>query len=105
MTRNTGIAFHYLDKDMVKKVIKAVIRPKMEDAQTVWFSHKKKHVSKPERIQRTAVKMVLQLEELSCEEKLKEMNLQTLEQRERRDLILLYKLWNKMEEVDNEELY
>ncbi len=49
--------------------------------------------------------MVLVLEEWTYEERLKEMDLPTLEQRkERGDLILIYKLWYKTKEVGNEEL-
>ena len=44
---------------------------------------KKMHVLKLERIQRIAIKMVPELEDLTYEERLKEMHLITLTERER----------------------
>ncbi|XP_050692945.1 uncharacterized protein LOC126983856 [Eriocheir sinensis] len=105
MVRNIGIAFHYMDKEMMKKLITAMIRPKLEYMETLWSPHMKKHIVKLERIQRMATKMVPELEGLTYEERLKEMDLPTLEQRrERGDLIQIYRLLSKMEEVDNEKL-
>ena len=65
------MAFHFLDKDMMRKVITTMIRPKLEYAELIWFPHKKKHVLKFERIQRIAIKMVPDLEDLTFEERLK----------------------------------
>ena len=48
-----------------------MIRPKPEYAEVIWSPHKKKHVSKLERIQRIATKMVPELEDLTYEERLK----------------------------------
>ncbi len=56
----------------------------MEYAETVWSPHKKKHVKKLERIQRIVTKMVPELEGLTYEDRLKEMDLPTLEQRRER---------------------
>jgi len=81
MLRNIRVAFHFLDKNMMKKIITTMIRPKLEYAEIVWSPHKKKHVKKLERIQRIATKMVPELEELTYEERLKEMELPTLEKR------------------------
>ena len=50
MLRNTRTAFHFLDKDMMRKKIITMIRPKLEDAEVIWPLHKKKHVLKLERI-------------------------------------------------------
>ncbi len=61
---------------------------------------RKKHVDKLEKIPGMAMKIVPELEGLQYEERLREMNLQTLEQRkERRNIIKIYELWNKMEET------
>ena len=60
---------------------------------------------KLERIQRIATKMVPELEDLTYEERLKEMHLTTLkERRERGDLITIYKLMNNLEETDRKDL-
>ena len=54
----------------------------------------KKNVLKLERIERIATKMMPELEELTYEERLKEVHLTTLKEREIGDLITIYKLMN-----------
>ena len=73
MLRNIRMAFHFLDKVMMRKIITTMIRPKLESSEVIWSSHKKKHVLKLERIQRIASKMVPELEDLIYEERLKEI--------------------------------
>ncbi len=77
----------------------------LEYAEVVWSPCKKKHINKLERIQRIATKMVPELRDLSYKDRLKEMQLTTLqERRERGDLITVYKLINELEKVDREDL-
>jgi len=105
LIRNIGLAFHYMDKDMMRKLITALIRPRLEYAGVVWSPHKKKHVKKIERLQRMATKMVPELAEMTYEERLRAMDLPSLEQRrERGDLIQVYKLVHGMDVVDNRKL-
>ena len=78
MLRNIRMAFHFLNKDMMRKIITTMIRPNLEYAEEMWFPHKKKHVLKLERIQRIATKMMPEFEDLPYEERLKEMHLTTL---------------------------
>ena len=105
MLRNIRMAFHFLDKDMRRKIITTVIRPKLEYAEVIWSPLKKKHVLKLERIQKIATKMVPELEDLPYEERLKEMHLTALkERRERGDLITIYKFMNNLEETDRKDL-
>ena len=101
MLRNIRMAFNFLDKDMMKKTINTMIRPRLEYAELIWSLHKKKHLLKLESIQRITTKMVPELEELTYEERLKEIDLTTLkERRERDDLITTFKLMNNLEETD-----
>ena len=65
MLRNMQMAFNFLDKDMMRKIIITMIRPKLEYVEVIWSPHKKKHVLKLKRIQRIATKMVPKLEELT----------------------------------------
>ena len=105
MLRNIRVAFHYMDKEMMKKILTTMIRPKLEYAAVIWSPHMKKDINKLERIQRTATKMVPELEVLDYEERLKEMGLPSLRQRrERGDMITIYKLLNKLEVIDNSTL-
>ena len=90
---------------MMKKLLVTVIRPRLEYAQVVWSPYKKKHIKKLERLQRMATKMVPEIRELTDEERLKAMDLPTLEKRrERGDLIQIFKLLNRMDIVDNKDL-
>ena len=45
------MALHFLDKDMMKKIITTMIRPKLEYAEVLWSPHKKKDVLKLEKIE------------------------------------------------------
>ena len=105
LLRNIGLAFHYMDKEMMKKLITTMIRPRLEYAGVVWSPHKKKHIKKLERLQRMATKMVPELSGMTYEERIRAMDLPTLEQRrERGDLIQVYKLMKGIDEVDYENL-
>ncbi len=42
MVVNIRMAFHYLDEEMVKTLIKSFVRPQLEYAAVVWAPHKKK---------------------------------------------------------------
>ena len=46
MLRNIRMAFHFLDKDMMRKMTTAMIRQKLKYAEEIWSPHKKKHVLK-----------------------------------------------------------
>ena len=53
---NIRVAFTYMDKEMMKNIIKSMIRPKLEYAAVVWAPHKKKDTRKlEERLQRTSI--------------------------------------------------
>ena len=94
------MAFHFLDND-IRKILISMIKPKLEYAKVIWSPHKKKYVLKLERIQRIATKMAIELKNFTYEERLKEMQLSTLEERrERGDLITIYKLMNNLEDTD-----
>ena len=99
------MAFHFLDKDLIRKIITAMIRQKLEYAEVIWFPNKKNPVLKLERIQRIATKMVIELENLTYEEKLIEVHITALkERREKDDLITIYELMNILEETDRKAL-
>ena len=103
---NIRVAFHYMDEEMMKKLILAVIRPRLEYAAVVWSPHKVKHIRKIERIQRAATKMVPSLRDLTYEERLAKLNLPSLEERrERGDLITVYKAMREMEKIDRDDLF
>ncbi len=61
MLRNIRMTFHFMDKDMMKKILTTMTRPKLEYVEVVWSPYKKKHTKKWERIQIIATKMVPEL--------------------------------------------
>jgi len=98
------VAFKYIEEDMVRKIITSFIRPPLEYAAVVWNPHLKKHVKKIERVQRAATRWVPSLRNLSYEERLKRLNLPTLEERRiRGDMIMMYKCVTGKEEIDKED--
>ena len=78
------VAFAYIDKEMVKKIITSFIRPTLEYAAVVWNPHLKKHVKKIEKVQRAATRWVPSLRDLNYEERLNKLNLPTLEKRRKK---------------------
>jgi len=73
LLKNIRVAFHYLDEEMVKKLIVSMIRPRLEYAAVVWSPHKKKDVNKIERIQRAATKMIPSLRDMPYEGRLERL--------------------------------
>ena len=99
------VAFAYMDEEMVKKILVTMIRPKLEYAATLWAPSTKKNIKKLERIQRAATKLAPTLLDLTYEERLRRLELPTLEQRrERGDLVTIYRIMKDMEVLDREDL-
>ena len=46
MLTNIRVAFHYMDKDMMKKILTNMVRPKLEYASVVWSPNVKKDIRK-----------------------------------------------------------
>lgn len=57
LLRQIKMAFTYIDVKMVNKLIVSMIRPKLEYAQLMWPSHKKKVKRKLDQIQSVATKV------------------------------------------------
>ena len=84
-------SFSYLDGETFKKLFTSFVRPHLEYAQAVWHPHLIKHKRVIENVQIRATKLVDGLKDLSYEERLRKLNLPTLEfRRERGDMIEVY---------------
>ena len=93
--------FSYIDKESFLVLYKSFIRPHLEYCVQVWSPHLEKDKQILEKVQRRATKLVPQLENLSYEERLKELGLTTLEDRRvRGDLIEMYKLIHGFENIN-----
>ncbi len=103
--RNIKAAFTHLDEDMMKKLITAMIRPRLQYAALVWSPKLKKDVRKLERIQRAPTKLPETLREFTYEKQLKGLGLETLEHRRvRSDMTALYRIQEGLEKLDREDL-
>ena len=86
-------SFMHMDKEMFLMLYKSLIRPQLEYANQVWAPRLQKHKTMLENVQRRATKLVPGLEDLSYEERLRELKLPTLAYRRLRgDLIEVFKI-------------
>ena len=93
--------FKHLTPDILKSLYNTLIRPHLEYATPVWSPHLKGDRDKIEKVQRRATKLVPELRNRTYEERLKHLNLATLEfRRLRTDLILLYKYSHNLIKLD-----
>ena len=83
--------FKYLDAEMFKTLYKSLIRPHLEYASPIWSPTAKGEILRLEGVQRRATKLVPGISTLSYNDRLKHLQLPTLEYRRiRQDLLLLY---------------
>jgi len=84
-----------------KGLYTAFIRPHLEYAASAWSPHLKKDIQALENVQRRATKRVKQLKNLSYEDRLKKLNLTTLEERRTRGgLIQFFKFHSNINTVN-----
>ena len=82
-----------MDEDMFKKLFKAIVRPHLEYANSVWHPTKIKDITAIENVQRRATKYLPTMKNLSYEERLEKLGLPTLQYRRLRgDMIETYNL-------------
>lgn len=86
-------SFRHLSCLVFVRLFKALVRPHLEYAATVWSPHLKKDIKLIENVQRRATKQVTGLRELSYEDRLRRLNIPTLAYRRLRgDMIEAYKV-------------
>ena len=81
-----------MDEQMFLLLYKALVRPHVEYATCIWNPYQKYNMDMIERVQRRATKIVQSLKDLSYSDRLKKLNLETLEYRRRADLLETYRI-------------
>ena len=95
-------SFLYLDKEIFKQLFVSIVRPHLEYAAPVWNPHLKKHITSIESVQRRGTKLIPGLKHLPYKERLKVLDLPTLQYRRYRgDMIETYKLTHDIYDIDN----
>ena len=86
-------SFKLMDMETFCLIFKALVRPHLEYASSVWIPYKKKHIDSIENVQRRATKMLPGLSNLSYEERLRKLKLPSLRYRRMRgDMIEVFKI-------------
>ena len=93
--------FQHIDEQMFLLLYKAMVRPHLEYASCTWSPHLKYNIDSIERVQRRATKIIPSLRHLSYTDRLKKLNLETLEYRRKRaDLLETYRILNGIHTLD-----
>jgi ribonuclease P/MRP protein subunit RPP40 len=93
-------------RDVVMKLYKCLIRPRLEYAVQAWRPHLQKDIDLIEGVQRRATKLVVGMKGISYEERLKFLDMTTLETRRiRGDLIEVFKVLKGIEDVKEEQFF
>ena len=93
--------FKSRSKDVVVRLYKTLVRPRLEYCVQSWCPYLQKDIAVLEKVQRRATKMILACRTDSYEDRLKYTELTSLECRRRRgDMIEVFKLLNGVEKID-----
>ena len=98
--------FTTLDKDILPLVYKSQVRPHLEYGNIIWHPRYISDIKKVENVQRRATKLIPGFQNKSYENRLKELNLYSMEyRRQRGDMIQVYKIINQMDRLDVSDFF
>ena len=91
-----------LDEITFPSLYKALVRPRMEHAVQAWSPYLRKDIDRLEKVQRRGTKLIPSLAALTYEERLKRLNLTSLEDRRRRgDMIETFKILKGIDKIED----
>jgi len=94
------------DSSTIVSLYRSYVRPLLESAAPAWNPTKRGDVNALEKVQKRCMRLICNLGEKNYEEKLKELGLQTLEERRLRgDLIETYKYMHGYNDTDPNDLF
>ena len=94
-------SFLYLDIDSFLCLYKSLVRPHLEYGNIIWYPLFKRQSAMLERVQRRATKMLIELNDLSYQDRLKRLHLPPLKARRfRGDLIQTYKIMSNIDNIN-----
>ena len=97
--------FSYFDCQLVKQLFVSLVRPHLEYGNVVWNPYLRKDIEMIERVQHRATRLVPGFAKLPYEERLRRLELTSLEDRRLRgDVIEAFKYMHKIYNVDESEM-
>ena len=94
--------FKHKNREILINLYKSLVLPHLEFAVTLWTPNLEKDISRLERVQARATKLIPNLRNKSYSERIKELGLMTLQKRrERIDLIQTYKIIHQIDNVSH----
>ncbi len=96
----------FINKEVFLSLYKSLVRPLLETAGAIWSPKLIKNIKMLESVQRRATKLVYVLKDKSYSDRLRALNLPSLEYRRKRgDMILTFKLLNGLMDTDISNLF
>ena len=98
--------FEYKSKDIILPLYKSLVRPHLEYAVQFWCPYYQKDIDLMERVQRRATKLIPDMRNIPYEDRLKRLNLFSLEtSRLRGELIQVFKILHGYDDIDWRKLF
>jgi ribonuclease P/MRP protein subunit RPP40 len=93
--------FTVRDKNVILQLYKSLVRPHLEYSVQAWRPHFRKDIDLLEGVQRRATKLITAIKDEAYEDRLRHVNLTTLETRRLRgDLIEVFKIFKGFDDLD-----